>query len=82
MAANSVLDKTSPSDVQTPPSFFPLTKRLLRPAFSNCTLFLLLLVLCYFQYPVKDPSIPCSQVTLPIRLLGYSGRFIRPIVCA
>jgi len=26
-------------------------------------------------------STPHSQVTLPALLLGYSGRFVRPIVC-
>jgi hypothetical protein len=37
---------------------------------------------CVFsQRTVKYPSNPYLQFTLPILLLGYTGRFVRPIVC-
>jgi hypothetical protein len=41
---------------------------------------LLLFYVCLFQCAVRYPSTPYSQVALPILHLGYSGRFIRPIV--
>jgi len=64
--------------------FFPLTKRLLRPAFSDSAHFSFLTFFCvFFQCAVKYPSIyTYLHGTLPILHLGYSGRFIRPIVCA
>jgi len=62
--------------------FFSWTKRLLRPAFSDYAHFsFLTFFLCFFQCEVRYPSTPYLHVTLPILRLGYSGRFIRPIVC-
>jgi len=61
--------------------FFSWTKRLLSLSFSDCALVLFLLF-CFFQCEVRYPSTPYLQVTLPRIFLGYSGRFIRPIVCA
>jgi hypothetical protein len=61
--------------------FFSLTKRLLRPAFSDYAHFPFLTFLCVFLRGEVSIN-PYLHVTLPILLLGYSGRFIRPIVCA
>jgi len=61
---------------------FSLRKRLLWPAFADhahCS-FLTFFSL-FFQCAVMYLSTPHSQVTLPALLLGYSGRFVRPIVC-
>jgi len=61
--------------------FFPLTERSLRPAFSDYAHFAFL-SLCFFQCEVEDPTIyTYLHVTLPILHLGYSGGFVRPIVC-
>ena len=63
--------------------FFPLPKRLLRPAFSDYAHFSFpTFFVLFFQCAVKYPSTPYLHVTLPILHLGYSGRFVRPIVCA
>jgi len=63
---------------------FSWTKRLLRPAFSDYAHFSFptFIVSLFFQCEVRYLSTPYSHVTLPILRLGYSGRFIRPIVCA
>jgi len=42
----------------------------------------LLFCVWFFQCAMRYPSTPYLQVTLPRLFLGYSGRFIRPIVCA
>jgi len=61
--------------------FYSLTERFLRPAFSDYAHFSSLTFFVFFQCEVWYPSAPYLHVTLPILLLGYSGRFIRPIEC-
>jgi len=74
-------------DHQRPPtepdSIFSWTRRLLRPAFSDYAHFILRTFFCvFFQCAVRYPSTPYLHDTLSIHPLGYSGRFVRPIVCA
>jgi len=46
-----------------------------------CAFFFSFSLFVFFQCPVRYPSTPYTQVTLPVLRFGYSGRFIRPIVC-